>query len=94
MKDTITGALNIPDEWLEKVHEQLEIKVLEKEAVSDVILESALELKEEEFGEGDYTLTEYEKKLVLLGFMMQSSIMRVKTKNAMFSFLESIKNPK
>jgi hypothetical protein len=71
---TISEALGITDEWRTQADNKIEQMIEDEELVSDVIEKMIHDIKEEEFGEGPYELTQYEKKLAYMGFMVLSEI--------------------
>ena len=64
----------------------------EKEKVSDVIETLLLDIKEEEFGEGKYEITAYEKKLLFAGMLLEKTLSSLVNKSkGMDSLLEMLK---
>jgi hypothetical protein len=68
---SITEALKIEEGWLQKTEQFLKDNYEKHETVSDIMEETALFVRSEEFGEDvDCKLSTYEKKLVMMGFML------------------------
>lgn len=78
MKDSISNALGIEDVWVNNNLEKVATEFEEAESISDVIENTALRIKGEEFGEGDYTLSEYEKKLLFAGLQIGNMIVQMR----------------
>jgi len=73
-KTTINEGLGISTEWRDSADKKIEELVDNKGLVSDVIEKMILNIKVEEFGEEEYEITSYEKKLAYMGFMVLSEI--------------------
>jgi len=68
---SITEALKIEEGWLQKTEQFLRDNYEKHETISDIMEETALFVRSEEFGEDvDCKLSTYEKKLVMMGFML------------------------
>lgn len=67
-KETITQGLGIEDSWFESKVEDVIKSWKTHELVSDALKEIAQDIKDQEF-ETEIPVTEYEKKLVLAGYM-------------------------
>jgi hypothetical protein len=67
---TITEGLQIDDLFCEKVDMIISRNLNEKNLISEVIIASANEIREESFGECNVELSEYEKKLFFSGFVL------------------------
>jgi organic radical activating enzyme len=67
---TITSGLGLKEEYFEHLIETVGNKWKQCETVSDLMISSASEIKYEEFEVNDNHLSDYEKKLVLLGMVI------------------------
>lgn len=67
-KETITQGLGIPDSWFDGKVEDITRIWKNNEKVSEALEEMAQEIKNEEF-ETQIPVTEYEKKLILAGYV-------------------------
>jgi hypothetical protein len=68
---TITQALKIEDDWLKSTQEVISKIWEDRDTISDIIQDSAVHVRNSEFGNiQGVELTTYEKKLVMLGFMI------------------------
>jgi hypothetical protein len=67
-KETITQGLGIPDSWFDGKVDDITRIWKENEKVSEALEEMAQEIKNEEF-ETRIPVTEYEKKLILAGYV-------------------------
>ena len=77
-KDSISRALGITDGWVNDNFEKVGQEFDDAESISDVIENTALRIKSEEFGEGEYTLSEYEKKLMFAGLQIGNMIVQMR----------------
>ena len=67
---TITGGLGIKDEgYFELTKEKVLKKLAELDTISDVLEAVAEGVRDDEFGEANLRVSEYEKKLILSGFI-------------------------
>jgi hypothetical protein len=74
-KETIADALGLSTEWKRRADRRI-LRLMEtKENISDIIEDFAYTTKDEEFGDGDWEITEYEKKLMLGGFMLGQALL-------------------
>lgn len=69
-KDTISSALGLSDEWFDNKVKSVSVSCIRFDKVSDVIISEAEELRTESLGEVDFKLSDYELKLVSLGFII------------------------
>jgi len=68
---TITGGLGISDEgYFDKTTSRVKKKLQDLDTISDALESVAEEVRDEEFGESNLRVSEYEKKLILSGFIM------------------------
>jgi len=74
MSDTITSALGLSDEWYEKNEKRIEKAIEDHSTISDVMIEAIETLKTEEFGDGNYVPTDYEKKLIFTGMSIANEM--------------------
>ena len=91
-KETLPEALGLSQEWYDETTKRIEKDFGDiTETISDYMVVEANNIREEEFGEVDVKLTNYEMKLVLVGYLI--GLERVKMNNplgALFQhFLES-----
>jgi len=91
-KKTLPEALGLSQEWYDETTKRIEKDFGDiTETISDYMVVEANNIREEEFGEVDVKLTNYEMKLVLVGYLI--GLERVKMNNplgALFQhFLES-----
>ena len=77
-KESISRALGITDDWVNDNFEKVGQEFDDAESISDVIEHTALRIKSEEFGEGKYTLSEYEKKLMFAGLQIGNMIVQMR----------------
>ena len=80
-KETVAEGLGLNEEWALVNRHRVEKKLEENNTVSDTMLSMAEDLREEEFGGGS-EISNYEKKLVMMGFHLAQVIMQ-KQHNAM-----------
>lgn len=66
--ETITKGLGIEDSWFDSKAEDIARIWKKNEKISEALEELAQEIKDEEFGTG-IAPTEYEKKLILAGYV-------------------------
>ena len=74
-QQTIAEALNINEEWAVLNRHRIEKANDEFDTVSETIMHSIERLREEELGESKAEISEYEKKLVLVGLHLAQEIM-------------------
>lgn len=67
---TITSGLGLDEDYFDSLIETVNKNWKKCDTVSDLMLVSASEIKFEEFEVNDATLSDYEKKLVLLGMVV------------------------
>ena len=68
--ETITGGLGIKEEYFDIAKERVLKKLKDLDTVSDALESVAEEVRDEEFGDSNFRVSEYEKKLILSGFIM------------------------
>lgn len=68
--DTISSALGLSDEWFDDKVKRVSVSCIRFDKVSDVMVAEAEELRTESLGEVDFKLSEYELKLVALGYII------------------------
>jgi hypothetical protein len=71
---TITSALGIPDQWADAQHPKTLEKLGAVDEVSTALEELGKEAKVEELGVNSESLTAYEKKLLMVGFFVGSTV--------------------
>lgn len=69
-KDTISSALGLSDEWFDNKVKSVSDNWDMHEKVSDTILAEAEEVRTESLGDVGFKMSEYELKLVSLGFII------------------------
>ena len=79
---SIWEAMGIADQWTDKNFEELKKELENSETISEMLEKAATRVKDEEFGEGNYGLTEFEKKLMLVGFQAAQIMMELKQEAA------------
>ena len=67
---TITGGLGIKEEYFDIAKDRVLKKLKDLDTVSDALESVAEEVRDEEFGDSNFRVSEYEKKLILTGFIM------------------------
>lgn len=67
---TITEGLGITDEYFETSLSIASNSINSNNLISDAMIETALNVREGELGECNTNLSNYEKKLVLTGFLL------------------------
>ena len=87
---TIYEALDIPKDWTILNDARIQEEIENSETISDAIEAAILRIKTEEFGEGNYTLSAYEKKLIFSGLHLGNLILNMKAQNAMHEMISSI----
>jgi len=69
--ETITGGLGIQDEkYFDAARERVVSKLKDLDTISEALEAVAEEVRDEEFGESNLRVSDYEKKLILSGFIM------------------------
>lgn len=91
-KDTISGALGIPDGWFESAVKMIKDNWGNHETVSDTMEWVAKETRDEELGVVNANLTVYEKKLVMVGFIIGQRISQIPSNPFEALFLEFLKS--
>jgi hypothetical protein len=88
---TINEALEISKDWKTLTDARISESIEAMDTVSDVMLAEALHIKQEAFGDGSYEITNYEKKLMLSGFLLAQEMsarkMAADVEQALFSIL-------
>ena len=67
---TITGGLGIKEEYFDIAKDRVIKKFKDLDTISDALESVAEEVRDEEFGDSNFRVSEYEKKLILSGFIM------------------------
>jgi hypothetical protein len=67
---TITGGLNIPEDFCEIAEKIISENLRTNETVHECILDSIERIREDEFGKCDADISPYEKKLFFAGFVL------------------------
>jgi hypothetical protein len=68
--ETITEGLGIRKGYFEVAQERVIKKLKDLDTISDALEAVAEEIRDEEFGESNLRVSDYEKKLILSGFIM------------------------
>ena len=68
--ETITGGLGIQEGYFEASRERVLKKLKDLDTVSEALEAVAEEVRDEVFGESNLRVSDYEKKLILTGFIM------------------------
>ena len=74
VKESIGEALGIGRDWANQTGDKVEETFAVAEKLSDIMEVLAIDIKQEEFGEGNYELTAYEKKLVYAGYLISQEL--------------------
>jgi hypothetical protein len=69
-KTTISGGLGLREEFFEKAQEMVLDKLKTFDTISDALESVAEGVRDEELGESNLKVSDYEKKLILSGFIM------------------------
>jgi hypothetical protein len=86
-EQTLPEALQLDQTWYDNTAKRIEDTFGETtDKISEFIDIEATNVREEEFGEVDVNITKYERKLVLLGYLI--GLHRVKAVDPMSSFIE------
>lgn len=86
----IHEALNISKDWTILNEARIEEDLDKSSTISDTIEAIALRIKTEEFGEGEYVLSSYEKKLIFSGLHLGNLIVNMKAQDVMHSMIRSM----
>lgn len=78
---TITSGLGLKEDYFDFLVKTVEERWKNSETISDVMLSSASDVKYEEFEVTDTSLSNYEKKLVLLGMVIGLEKLSLDMKN-------------
>lgn len=81
-RESVNEAMGISDTWKDTTRNFIVDEIAVSERVSDVIETLLHDIKEEEFGEGKYELTTYEKKLLFAGMLLEKSLASITKKTA------------
>jgi len=68
--ETITEGLGIKEEYFDIAKERVLKKLKDLDTISDALESVAEEVRDEEFGDSNFRVSGYEKKLILSGFIM------------------------
>jgi hypothetical protein len=91
-KESVNEAMGISDSWKEATINFIVDEISESDKVTDVINSLILDIKEEEFGKGDYETTAYEKKLMFAGILVEKALSNLVNKSrGVDSLLEMLK---
>jgi len=90
-RESVNEAMGISDTWKDTTLDFIVDEIAVSERVSDVIETLLHDIKEEEFGEGKYDLTTYEKKLLFAGMLLQQSLSSLKKSAGMGSLMAMLK---
>jgi hypothetical protein len=86
-QQTLPEALQLSQEWYDETAKRIEETFGETtEKISDFMEIEANNIREEEFGEVNVNITKYERKLVLIGYLI--GLQRGKAADPMSSFIE------
>ena len=83
-KQTIGDALGLSPEWEKKNQENIVELLGEEKTVTEVMERLIKRIKNEEFGEEEYTISEYEKKLFFAGMEMSREMVKLAAYSQMF----------
>jgi hypothetical protein len=77
METTVYEALGLTKDWTDHNTEELQAEMESNELVSSTMEASIKRIQIECFGEGDYGISDYEKKLIFTGFQMSQMENRI-----------------
>jgi hypothetical protein len=81
-EDSIHGALGLQKSWVKGNQKEMINDLENFNSISQAIMNTMNRVKTEEFGPGDYSITDYEKKIFYSGFVMAQEIMSNKMDTA------------
>ena len=67
---TITGGLGLKEGYFDVARDLVKKKLEDLDTISDALEAVAEEVRDEELGESNFRVSDYEKKLILSGFIM------------------------
>jgi hypothetical protein len=67
---TITGGLGLSEGYFDKAKDLVLKKLKDLDTISDALEAVAEDIRDEELGEANFRVSDYEKKLILSGFVM------------------------
>ncbi len=67
---TVTGGLGLEESFFESAKEIVVGKLKEYDTISEALEAAAEDVRDEELGESNFRVSDYEKKLILAGFIM------------------------
>lgn len=70
--ETVTGGLGLEESYFEEAREMVIGKLKALDTISEALEAVAEDLRNVELGEVDFDVSDYEKKLILAGFIMGS----------------------
>jgi hypothetical protein len=91
-KETITQSLGLPDEFADESFEILNRLRNAHNGIADLLIASAEEVRESTLGKIDSPLTEYEKKLLMIGFFLGNHIGKQRSNPLAAIFSEIIRS--
>lgn len=83
---TLPEALGVSQKWFNELIDRVEANYDQSESISQFMESEANVVRDEELGEIKSALTKYERKLVLLGYLV--GLQRCKGSDPMASFIE------
>ncbi len=84
---TVTGGLGLEEAFFEAAKEIVVGKLKEYDTISEALEAAAEDVRDEELGESNFRVSDYEKKLILAGFIMGC----VRTESMMSRKLDELK---
>ena len=84
---TVTGGLGLEEAFFEAAKEIVVGKLKEYDTISEALEAAAEDVRDNELGESNFRVSDYEKKLILSGFIMGC----VRTESAMSQKLDELK---
>lgn len=85
--ETVTGGLGLEESYFEEAKELVIGKLKDRDTISEALEAVAEDLRNDELGEVDFDVSDYEKKLILAGFIMGS----VRTESVLSQKLDELK---
>jgi hypothetical protein len=74
-KETISESMGISDEWFDETSDLAGHIIMSSDKVSEVLEKIIVDIRLNEFGT-DHDISDYEKKLILAGYVVGSAIQR------------------
>lgn len=89
---TVYEALGLSKDWIDQNSEELQAEMESHEKVSSTMETTIKRIQTECFGEGEYGLSDYEKKLIFAGFQMGQMEYRVSEARKFAAMIKGMKS--